>query len=307
MADSAPKTGAQTLTVTDAEAGQKLLQYLARRTGAPQTAVHKWIRSGQVRVDKARAKPFQRLKEGQAVRVPPYYKDEDGASLPPLPIVHEHEGLLVVAKPGGLPTHGGTGHTDSVAARLRSMRPKADFAPTPAHRLDKATSGLLTVAKTYQALRDLQELFASGHAAKTYLAWVAGSVEPGAAWTMRDQLEKTGKPGKEKVRANDAGKIALAHARCLDTRPDAKDGRSLLALDLVTGRTHQLRVQLADRGLPIIGDRKYGGPAGPDGTMLLHAARLDLAPLGPCLTLLPDWPDPYAVGPGLAWDAQTVV
>ena len=292
----------QTLTVTEAEAGQKLLQYLARRTGAPQTAVHKWIRSGQVRVDKARAKPFQRLKQGQRVRIPPLRPGPDngtaaepGAALPALPIVHEDADILVVAKPAGLPAHGGTGHGnigsgDSVAARLRAMFPVADFAPTLAHRLDKGTSGLLAAAKTYQALRRLQERFATERAGKTYLAWVAGAWPHAGVLGMTDRLDKTGEPGREKVGSTATGKTALARALLLKTL-DRPDTASLLALRLVTGRTHQLRVQLAERGHPILGDRKYGGP--PHEPMLLHAFRLTLP--GRTLTLLPDWPTPWKV------------
>ncbi|WP_461209773.1 RluA family pseudouridine synthase [Desulfocurvus sp. DL9XJH121] len=288
------KSGARHVTVTPEEAGQKLAQFLRRRLGpdTPDALIMRIVRTGQVRVDKGRAKPFQRLAAGQDVRIPPLRPADNGTQPAPqggpLSVIHEGDGYLALAKPAGLPVQPGTGHTDAVSERLRAQFPDAAFTPTPAHRLDRDTSGLLLVGTSYLGLRALQEAFAEHRVGKFYLAWVQGTVQEGARWEMRDQLAKQGTPGAERVRAG-AGKTALALARCLETR----DGVSLLEIDLRTGRTHQIRVQLAERGTPVVGDRKYGYN-GPKTKLKLHAWKL-VPPQGPTLELLPEWKGRFEV------------
>ncbi|MUM77759.1 RluA family pseudouridine synthase [Pseudodesulfovibrio sp. F-1] len=284
-----PRT--QIVTVTPAESGQKLLQFLERRLGGvvPRSAVQRWIRKGQVRVDKGRAKPFDRVAVGQAVRIPPY-AGESGEPAPlagPLTIVHKDDRLLAIAKPAGLAVHGGDGIDDSVAARLAASFADADFAPTLAHRLDRDTSGLLLAARTYETLRELNERFASGRVDKLYLAWVLGRWPEPDKTLLEDRLEKCGEAGSEKVRTG-SGKVALAEAVCL-VRGEV---RSLLAVRLFTGRTHQIRVQLASRGHPVAGDGKYG-PSGQRTDLRLHC--FALRPGEPTLTLPPPWSGPWAV------------
>ncbi|EGY25451.1 RNA pseudouridylate synthase family protein [Desulfovibrio sp. A2] len=327
--------------VTAAEAGQKLLQYLHRRCGAPQSAIQRWVRTGQVRINGGRCKPFDRVAEGDVVRVPPFALATvaDGAphgtpdsgpgdanvadkpaappsSLPPLPpppppVVGQAEGLLVLLKPAGLAVQPGTGHADCVTARLAAHHAGADFLPTPAHRLDRDTSGLLLVATSYARLRALSDAFAAREGlVKEYLAWVAGRWPHEDARTLRDRLEKQGEPGRQKVRrvapaglGGDAARTvphaapdggdASRDAACTVTPLRRGDAASLLLVRLHTGRTHQIRVQLAGRGHPIVGDRKYGGPACGQG-MLLHAVRLAL-PGGERFSALPDWTGPWTV------------
>lgn len=329
---------AEPLVVTAAEAGQKLVQYLQRRCGAPQSAIQRWVRTGQVRINGGRCKPFDRVAEGDVVRVPPFALaegnggaaaapnreadrepgrssgDVPGKAVPPLPvvpplplpppllIVGRAEGLLVLLKPAGLAVQPGTGHDDCVTARLAAHYAGADFLPTPAHRLDRDTSGLLLVATSYARLRALSDAFAAREGlVKEYLAWVVGYWPHEGAQTLRDRLEKQGAPGREKVRrvapAGAAGPAELAElgrdAACTVTPLRRGDAASLLLVRLHTGRTHQIRVQLAGRGHPVMGDRKYGGPACDNG-MLLHAVRLAL-PGGERFTALPDWTGPWKV------------
>ncbi len=275
---------AQFVTVSRAEAGQKLLQFLERRlTGeVPRAAIQRWIRKGQVRVDKGRKKPFDRIVEGQVVRIPPYTPGEvkpvsAGGSLV---IAHEDGDMLAVVKPAGLAVHGGDKITDSVVGRLVSMYPDAEFQPTLAHRLDRDTSGLLLAAKSYESLRRLNDLFASGSVGKLYLAWVKGEWAE-AEVLLEDRMEKQGASGQERVRTG-AGKTALA----IVTGLVAGRQHSLVAVRLLTGRTHQIRVQLASRKHPIVGDNKYGSDR-ERGAMRLHCYAMRVE--GKTFSLAPTW------------------
>lgn len=289
---------AQIVTVTQAESGQKLLQFLERRlTGdVPRSAIQRWIRKGQVRVNKGRKKPFDRIQAGQEVRIPPYTPgDETAASTGKLTFAHEDEHLLIIEKPAGLAAHGGDKIDDSVTARLKGLFPDSDFHPTLAHRLDKDTSGLLLAAKDYATLRRLNDQFASGDVGKLYLAWVKGEWRDHGTTLLHDKLEKKGTPGAEKVRAG-SGKDALA-----EVTPLLKDGRhTLLAVRLLTGHTHQIRVQLASRRHPIVGDRKYG--TGNDhGGMRLHCYALHLE--GQTFSLEPPWSGKWETPPEVLREA----
>jgi 23S rRNA pseudouridine955/2504/2580 synthase len=353
------------ITVTPEESGQKLLQFLQRRLGkdVPKAAIMRWIRTGQVRLNKGRVKPFDRLDAGDIVRVPPFHSDTasvpcdshndngataaDGISpnpaVPPatqdcvgqlaragLPVAATAEGLLILRKPAGLPVQPGTGHTDAVTTRLAACFANAPFMPTPAHRLDRDTSGLLLVATSYARLQTLHTLFRNEHAiGKYYLAWVQGDWPDSGPRSLHDMLAKrvtyqepegTGK--SERVRekvlrlsaaesrsathdgSNGAGAAKEASCTVVPVRRTGKT--TLLAIRLHTGRTHQIRVQLSGRSFPILGDRKYGGPACQQG-MLLHAWKLVLPGLAPesdrpedfitdqIFTCLPEWTAPFAV------------
>ncbi|MBG0777642.1 MAG: RluA family pseudouridine synthase [Desulfovibrionaceae bacterium] len=285
-------------TVSPQEAGQKLLQFLLRATrkAVPQSALLKWIRTGQVRVDSRRAKPYDRLEQGQIVRIPPHEADAapapDGPTpeaAPPLRIVLETTDLLAIAKPRGLPTQPGSKHADSVCTRLKALYPDAPFTPTPAHRLDRDTTGILLAAKTYETLRALNDALAAKTIRKFYLAWAAGTWDLSSPLDMRDTLAKTRERGaNERVSTTADGKPASATATLLRQRPEA----CLLEIRLRTGRTNQIRAQLAARNHPILGDLKYQGPKLHPNRMLLHCHHVTL-PDGTDITLPPDWPDPY--------------
>ncbi len=299
------------LVVTPEEAGQKLLQFLQRRLGreVPGSAILRIIRTGEVRVDGGRKKPFFRLAVGQEVRVPPLTgvagagkptplpttEQAQGDAPLPLDILLETAGYVAVRKPAGLCSHAGTRHKDSVADRLKALYAGAPFSPVLTHRLDKDTSGILLAAKSYTELRRLNELFATGGVSKTYLAWVDGAWPGQGVELMEDRLDRLELAegevqGRKKVLAaeGDAGKSARAEVRPLLRKRQA----TLLAVRLLTGRTHQIRVQLSLRGHPVISDSVYGRKVR-GLPMLLHALCLRLPERA--LFAPPQWGGPFAL------------
>ncbi len=314
------------LVVTPAEAGQKLLQFLARHFDLPHGVLHRWIRTGQVRINGGRAKAFDRVEERDEIRIPPFAlaeqdkrlacSDEGNRSSSSLgiPAIHtehaynapkkiqkniklpkivaETDELLVFCKPSGLPVHPGSGHTDSLTTRIEASFADADFMPTPVHRLDRDTSGLLLVAKTYRMVRKLSDALAShdGSVVKEYLAWVDGNCPWNRPVRLMDHMSKqiTDRNGRERmvVRTGQSGHEAEKEASLTVCCVGRRDGASLVLVRLHTGRTHQIRAQLSRRGFPLLGDVKYGGPRLPEG-LQLHAARLILN--GDVYEALPDW------------------
>ncbi|MBQ3060131.1 MAG: RluA family pseudouridine synthase [Desulfovibrio sp.] len=302
-----PKGAAPLLhTVTEAESGQKILQCLQRRLHLPQNLLHRWLRTGQVRLNGGRCKAFTRITTGDIIRLPPFalkMAAQSGASpaistnskqspLPPL--LGESGDILAFFKPAGLPTHPGTGHRDSLASRLHTYYMQADFIPTPAHRLDRDTSGVLLVAASYTALRTVQDSIRQGLLSKEYLAWVHGCWPWPEEHLLCHVLRKTVQQGFEKMRPVSLEDGMGKEARCLIRPLRRSPQNSLLQVHLLTGRTHQIRAQLALEGHPIMGDTKYGEALHSDGRMYLHSLRVSL-PTRLHFACLPHWPAPYAL------------
>lgn len=294
------------LVVTPAESGSKLVGFLERRLSLPANLLHRWIRTGQIRLNGCRVQPFARVASGDAVRLPPFAwtlslqakKAASNAELvrrgvPAVEILGEHEGIVAVFKPSGVPTHPGTKHRDSLITRLHIQGVGEGFTPTPIHRLDRDTSGVLLVAKTFAALRDTQEFFRERSGVrKEYLAWVRGTWGGEKVTVLRHWLSKRTVNGVEKMVASSVPGDGLEAV--LAARPLAEVNRhSLMHVRLFTGRTHQIRVQLAAAGHPVLGDGKYG-PSRDKGPLYLHSLRIVL-PDGTAFAALPRWEEPFAV------------
>jgi len=266
---------AKWLVVGEESEAQRIDNFLLRELkGVPKSHVYRVLRSGEVRVNSGRVKPDYRLQVGDRVRIPPVRVSERNSSPKPqeFPIVHEDAAILVVDKPSGVAVHGGSGISFGVIESLRAARPQAKFLEL-AHRLDRDTSGLLVICKKRSALVELHRMLREGEVRKIYLAVVKGALA-GKSLELRESLHKhVTASGERRVSVQADGVSALTRATRLKSSADF----SLLEVELMTGRTHQIRVHLAHAGHPVIGDDKYGDFAlnrALKQRLLLHAARL---------------------------------
>lgn len=252
------------LDVPAEAAGERLDVFLAERfPSQTRSAWKRTIEDGRVAVDGlAAAKPGLALKVGMAIDAS--IPDAPEGSLEgediPVALVHEDEHLAVVMKPAGLTVHPGHGRPRGtlVNALLGRGVPLARaggvLRPGIVHRLDKDTSGLLLVAKTDLAHRGLTRMFARREIGKTYLALVWGRPDP-AAGRIDDAIGRSRRdPTTMTVRAPRAREATTIYRTI-----EKLEGYTLLEIDLVTGRTHQIRVHFAARRHPVIGDTRYGG------------------------------------------------
>jgi len=257
------KARATVLKVDEDGATQRIDNFLLRRLkGVPKSHVYRVLRSGQVRVNSARVRPDYRLQAGDRVRIPPVRTAARPRAVPAaaaaaranaLPIVFEDAALLVLDKPAGVAVHGGSGVSFGAIETLRRARPDAKLLEL-AHRLDRDTSGLLIVAKKRSALVELHRMLREGEVRKIYIALVKGRWRGGVR-EIREPLHKFVSAGGERRVAVRAQGLAAATR----VRPLAVSRRlSVLELELLTGRTHQIRVHLAHAGHPVVGDDKYG-------------------------------------------------
>lgn len=256
-ADSAP-AAARYIEVVEEEAGQRIDNYLlARLKGVPKSHIYRIVRGGEVRINSKRAEVSQKVVAGDRIRIPPLRVAERDAPEPAphfkLPVVFEDEHLLAIDKPSGLAVHGGSGVAHGVIESLRSMRPQARFLEL-VHRLDRETSGVLLLAKKRAALTALHEMMRSRDMDKRYLAGVAGRFRNERQRVRLSLSKRVTKEGEKRVSVSDSGQEAETVFHLVERNPQY----SLLEAQLLTGRTHQIRVHLAHLGHPVLGDDKYG-------------------------------------------------
>jgi 23S rRNA pseudouridine1911/1915/1917 synthase len=260
------------LTVALDDAGQRLDQYLAAQLpDVSRARVQQLIAKGGVLIADAPAKASLRLKGGERVTVqgPPQAPPLRAmAEEIPLDIVYEDEDLAIVNKPAGMMVHAGAGATED--ARNRGTLVNAllhhfgtlsevggELRPGIVHRLDRATSGLMVVAKNDLAHRKLAEQFSRRDVHKTYMALIHGWPKKDHG-TIRDSISRDVQRRIRMTTRRSGGREAVTHylvQRKLDT-PYGKF--ALLEVKIETGRTHQIRVHMSSVGHPVVGDALYG-------------------------------------------------
>jgi 23S rRNA pseudouridine955/2504/2580 synthase len=258
-------------TVAPDDDGIRLDRWFRRHLAdASFNMVSRWARTGQLRVDGKRAAPGDRIEAGQTIRVPPAEPPADPRPKVVRPrlsedeiafvneiVIHRDPQAIVVNKPPGLATQGGTKTRTHLDGLLDGLADEAGQRPKLVHRLDKDTSGVLLLARTARAAAFFAKAFSGRTARKVYWTIVVGVPE------IRDgqidlPLAKQPGTGGEKmhVEEGEAGLTARTRYRVIER---AGNRAAWVELQPLTGRTHQLRVHMAAIGHPIVGDGKYGG------------------------------------------------
>jgi 23S rRNA pseudouridine955/2504/2580 synthase len=284
--------GIRQFTVEADDDGIRLDRWFKRHLpDASFNIVSRWARTGQLRVDGKRATPGDRLEAGQILRVPPADVAAAASARPARKrreltddemefalsmVIHRDDAAIVLNKPAGLATQGGTKTENHVDGLLDALTFGLDNRPKLVHRLDKDTSGALLVARTSRAAGHFAKAFSSRTARKVYWALVVGV--PDIADGFIDlPIGKQPGSGGEKMHVDEKdGASARTRYRIVER---AGNTCAWVELQPYTGRTHQLRVHMAAIGHPIVGDGKYGGKeAFLTGTisrkMHLHARRI---------------------------------
>jgi 23S rRNA pseudouridine955/2504/2580 synthase len=284
--------------------GQRVDNFLMRVCkGVPRSHIYRILRTGEVRINSRRVDATYRLQPGDRVRIPPMRVAVRAPKPAPaaaqrLPVVFEDGALLVVNKPSGLAVHGGSGVSFGVIEQMRAARPELKFLEL-VHRLDRETSGLLVLAKKRSALTALHAALREGRIRKQYLALVKGRWKGGTRRISLPLRKTVTQSGERRVSVHREGRESES---VFGKEREFRD-YTLLAAELLTGRTHQIRVQLTHLGFPIAGDDKYGdfelnrslSKLGLK-RMFLHAAELEFShPLsGDKMRLRAPLPEPLA-------------
>lgn len=271
----------QTLTVGDDDGDQRLDRWFRKQfPHIPQGRIDKMCRKGEIRVDGGRVKGNTRIAAGQEIRIPPlpdtaapevfrsstHVSDADAAMIRNA-VIFRDDHIIAINKPHGLATQGGSKTTRHVDQLSEALRDGYEDRPRLVHRLDKDTSGVLLLARTRMAAKGLTEALRHKGTRKIYWAAIAGTPQPRMGIIKFGLMKAPGHGAR-----GQGEKMVCVHPRDVDTTEGAKraetryatisalGGRvTWVALEPVTGRTHQLRAHMAELGHPIIGDGKYGG------------------------------------------------
>jgi 23S rRNA pseudouridine955/2504/2580 synthase len=283
----------RTFTVAPDDDGIRLDRWFKRHLPeASFNLVSRWARTGQLRIDGKRATPGDRIEAGQVIRVPPAEAasapspartrperpklSEDEIAFVNEIVIHRDAQAIVVNKPPGLATQGGTKTHTHLDGLLDGLADDKGNRPKLVHRLDKDTSGVLLLARTARAAGFFSKSFAGRTARKVYWAIVVGVPDIKDGYIDLPLAKQPGTGGEKMHVDEEEGLPSRTRYRVIER---AGNAAAWVELQPLTGRTHQLRVHMAAIGHPIVGDGKYGGQdAFLTGTISrklhLHARRL---------------------------------
>jgi 23S rRNA pseudouridine955/2504/2580 synthase len=259
------------LTISEDAAGQRLDKLVRKALkGVPLSHVYKMFRTRKIRVNGSRGKAEQLLAAGDVVVIrgdeerllaPAEEATGTGAVKVTFGVLYEDDDLLAVDKPAGLAAHPGTGITGATLVEMARAYlktpddlPPTEFKPSPAHRLDRETSGVVLVAKHRKAMVRLTEIFTAGEGIrKSYLALVKGKM-PRDTGLIDLPLSEHEQTAKSKTQRGVNMQEALTRWKVVSAAKEL----SLLQVAIETGRTHQIRRHLEAAGHPVAGDKRYG-------------------------------------------------
>jgi 23S rRNA pseudouridine955/2504/2580 synthase len=255
----------------------------------PISAIHRLLRKGRVSVDGKRTGMASRVRSGQSIEILGVDMPEaalcrknggkgrlatgSGVSIGNgIDVLYEGHGILAVGKPAGITAQEELGAlvTAYLAGKTASS---LSFTPGPLHRLDKGTSGIIVFGSSIEGARRFSALMRSGLLRKTYIALLEGSLRGERYWL--DMLEYSDAAQKSRVSSHSGGLPSSTAVRRAETQVfplELRGAFTLAAMEIATGRRHQIRAQSAAHGFPLYGDRKYGGKNQPP--FFLHACRL---------------------------------
>ena len=274
----------QFIRVLEPQQGQRIDNFLIRHLkGVPRSRIYRLVRRGEVRINKKRCKPAQKLEAGDEVRIPPF---SGVTAAPPKKlglgmrqlleksVLFENDEVLVINKPAGLAVHGGSNIRLGLIEALRQMNPQWPELEL-AHRLDRDTSGCIIISKNTIFLRYIHRKFKEKSIKKQYLALVHGKWPKGLLEVQAPLLKHGVSSDERMVYIDESGKPSLTRFRVIRRYQDS----TLIEASPVSGRKHQIRAHCKHVGHPVVGDRKYilkalKSPLRNVKTLCLHANKI---------------------------------
>ena len=252
----------QKITINKDYSGQRLDNFLLNYLkGVPKSKIYSIIRKGEVRVNSSRKQVFYKIKENDLIRIPPLQIENKENIKAPFElidvlkrsIIFEDDNCLVINKPFGIASHGGSGISFGLIEAIRNFGPRYRDCKL-VHRLDKNTSGCQLVSKNQSFLRKCNNLIREKKIIKKYIALVHGNWPENLNLIENKLTKNIDVSGERLVKVSSDGKNSITKFKLLEKN----NFFSKLSCNLVTGRTHQIRVHTSHSDFPIVGDHKYG-------------------------------------------------